>query len=98
MSKMEKTVLPRLPEASFEPLAKARLEQMIAQAVVMPQDLPEAEIIVFRRPSVMWGGIGALAASVVLAVALTPSKATVVGSASEVDDFSYMLVMDSLDS
>lgn len=93
--KQVKGTLPRLPEVAFDKLSSARLEAMIDRAVAMPQVGKTAEIIVFRRPGVMWGGIGALAACVVLAVALTPVSGPVVGS-NEVDDFSYMLVVDSL--
>lgn len=97
MKKGGKTVLPRLPEVDFEALPAFKLEAMIDQAVAMPQMGKSAEVMMFRRPGFMWGGIGALAASVVLAVALTPA-APVVSSNNDLDDFSYMVVVDSLDS
>lgn len=94
------TNLPRLPEPSFAPLPAGALDAMIAKAIVMPQQARGAEIIAFRRPAVMWGGMAALAATVMLAVVLSPhtSVTTAAVGITPQADFSDMLVLESMDS
>lgn len=72
---------PRLPETAFKPLSATRLEAMIAHAVTHKQE-NISNVVAFRRPFAATVGLGAMAASIMLAFMVSPQYTSVVTSSS----------------
>lgn len=72
---------PLLPETTFKPLSHTRLEAMIAHAVTHKQEAVN-NVVAFRRPWAATVGLGAMAASIMLAFMVSPQYTTVVTSGS----------------
>ena len=78
------TTPPLLPETAFKPLSEAKLNSMISHALTHRQEGAAVtnNVIAFRRPWTATIGLGAMAASIMLAFMATPQYSGVLPDAS----------------